>query len=122
MRFRLTENHIKLLNHMCVYFEDEAYSGAPAVDIKRPYGNRSVAHDIFRIINGKEWGDDKMPVGVREELIDFHRETATALQVVLDTMSFQPGVYEKLPYGIRWRIIKEQSEKQPAAQDAKKCA
>lgn len=87
MRFELTENHIKLLNRMYVYFDNNAYDGAPAVDIKRPYGNRSVELDIFEIINGKEWNDDnEMPSGIRAELINFHRETSTALQVVLAGM------------------------------------
>lgn len=116
MRFELTENNVKLLNRMFVYFDSSQYYGAPAVDIKRPYGNKRVAHDIFEIINGKEWSDDnEMPSVVREELIDLHRETATALQVLLDTMSFKPGVYEKEQYGGRWNIIDEQSSKQTSS-------
>lgn len=112
MRFELTENHIKLLNRMYVYFDNNAYDGAPAVDIKRPYGNRSVELDIFEIINGKEWNDDnEMPSGIRAELINFHRETSTALQVVLDTMSFNPGVYEKEQYGGCWKMAVNGGEK-----------
>jgi hypothetical protein len=107
MRFELTENHIKLLNRMSVYFEKDAYDGAPAIDIKRPYGNSSVAYDIYEILNGKPFdSDEDMPDEICEALIEIHKQTATALQVVLDTMAFTPGVYEKEQYGGRWKLTK----------------
>jgi hypothetical protein len=92
-KFELTKTHIKLLNSM--YVNDVAY-GAPAIDSKRPYGNSAVASDIYEIVHGEEWdNDEEMPDEVDEEMLAIHRETATALQIVLCTKSFEPGVYEK---------------------------
>lgn len=108
MRFELTENHIKLLNRMCVYFDKDAYDGAPAIDIKRPYGNSSVAYDIYEILNGKPFdSDEDMPDEMCEALIGIHEQTATALQIVLDTMGFMPGLYVKEQYGERWMIAEK---------------
>ncbi len=108
MNFELTENHIKLLNRMYVYFDGGAYDGAPAIDIKRPYGNSSCVYDIYEILHGKEWdSEEDMPETLREELLQIHSETATALQIVLATKSFEPGLYEmKEKYSARsWRKV-----------------
>lgn len=96
MKFELTDNHIKLLTKMYVYFDDYSYDGAPAVDTKRPYGNSSVVYDLYEILFEKDWdSDDDIPDKLYEELMTVHRETATALQIVLVTKSFEPGIYEK---------------------------
>lgn len=114
-QFELTENHIKLLNHMYVEFDDGAYDGAPAVNIKRPYGNSSCVYDIYEILNGKEWdSEDDMPEELWEQLMKIHRETATALQIVLATKSFDVGVYEiSNRYSIRsWSKLKTFEEQE----------
>ena len=110
MSFELTENHIKLLNRMYVYFDDNSYDGAPAVDTKRPYGNSGVVYDIYEILNDKEWHYEEceeMPDELYEELMDLHSETGTALQIVLVTKSFEPGTYEmKNRYdSLSWRKV-----------------
>jgi hypothetical protein len=97
-RFELKEEHIKLINRMYVYFDDFSYDGAPAIDSKRPYGNSSVAYDVYEILFGKEFDydeHDEMPEELYEDLMKVHKETATALQIVLCTKSFEPGTYEK---------------------------
>ena len=43
--FELTENHIKLLRNAYVSWDD-CETGAPAIDPKRPYGNKYIAQDI----------------------------------------------------------------------------
>lgn len=108
--FQLTEDHIKLLNRMYVYWDDDSYDGAPAIDTKRPYGNSSVVYDVYVIIHGKEWDygeHDEMTEEIYEQMLVLHRETATALQIVLCTKSFEPGTYEKKsPYdSLSWRKI-----------------
>jgi hypothetical protein len=98
MKFELTENHIKLLNRMYVEWDDSAYDGAPAINIKRPYGNSAVAYDVYEIIHGKEWDygeyDEEMPEEIYEQMLELHQETRTALQIVLCTKSFESGLYE----------------------------
>ena len=98
-QFELTENHIKLLSHMYVDWYEGAYDGAPTINTKRPYGNSSVAYDVYEIIHGKEWDygeydEDEMPEEIYEQMLELHRETGTALQIVLCTKSFEPGLYE----------------------------
>lgn len=66
------------------------------IDCKRPYGNSSVASDIMDILGwGKpEYGSD-MWNEMRDEALDLHRETLTALQILISnfTTGAKPGVY-----------------------------
>lgn len=108
--FQLTEDHIKLLNRMYVEWDDGAYDGSPCINSKRPYGNSSVAYDVYEIIHSKEWDygeNDEMTEEIYEQMLVLHRETATALQIVLCTKSFVPGTYEKTnPYdSLSWRKV-----------------
>jgi hypothetical protein len=97
MKFELTENHIKLLNRGYVEFDPGAYYGAASLNPKRPYGNSGVIDDIYEILNDKEWDYDEqgdMEDEYVDELLKIHEETATALQIILCTKSFEPGMYE----------------------------
>jgi hypothetical protein len=97
-RFELTDDHIKLLNRMNVDWNSSGYDGAPAINVKRPYGNSSVVDDVYETIHGKEWDyekRDEMPEEIYKQMLEIHRETAIALQIVLCTKSFEPGTYEK---------------------------
>ena len=98
MQFEMTENHIKLLQHMYFDYDEYTETGAPYADPKRPYGNSNVVYDIYEIIFGKYWEgedeDDDMDEELQDDLMSIHYETATALQIILATKSFEPGVYE----------------------------
>jgi len=93
----------------------DAETGAPGINPKRPYGNSSVEEDVCRILTGETIGrvDSK-----RQDLIDeekkkyfqLHTETETALQIVLSTGKFQPGVYQAEEYGNNWRLVKEKKK------------
>ena len=109
--FALTEDHLKLVNRMYVDFDDGGYDGAPAVNLKRPYGNSSVFYDIAEILGIKpadddDWRLDKDPR--YETVVRLHGESALALQICLCTMSFRPGVYVKESrYDSRsWRYVR----------------
>lgn len=99
--FRLTENHIRLLNAMFVEFEDHAYDGAPMVNIKRPYGNSDVVGDVAEILGFVDYNeavqngtdDTEEFEEATKKLMQLHRETGKALQIVLNTQSFKPGLY-----------------------------
>jgi len=92
--FRLTEQHIKLLQQMYCAFYHSAYDGAPAIDVKRPYGNSFVAGDVNDIVFQEEWDeDDDMPEELYERCMALHKETGKALQICLSTVSFKPGLY-----------------------------
>lgn len=123
--FQLTEDHLKLLNHMYIQWGDDGYEGAPAVGIKRPYGNSDVFGDIAEIVADwplpkRNYRDDYMLYNADGDIVrveardgrtfrhaDFerlHKETETALQIVLCTRSFMPGLYIKTNqyYRLSW--------------------
>lgn len=90
MSFVLSDKHIALLRHAYVEWGD-VETGAPQIDGKRPYGNSDVAGDVIKLLFGE------LPDGAGEALRDYalqlHRETETALQIVLATGKFDPGEY-----------------------------
>ena len=115
-RFTLTEDHIKLIRRMCVGWQHCEY-GAPEINPKRPYGNSSVEGDIYEILG---WVDMKnLTEDEEEDLFDgrgefgdlaeramvLHRETETALQIVLRIGSFTPGIYEADSYSNDWKLV-----------------
>ena len=103
MKFNLTENHIKLLRNMYVGWSYCEY-GAPEIDPKRPYGNSSVAYDIHEILTGEP--PDELDDGLQEEYYKIHRQTETALEIILRTGKFQPGTYmTSSPYKRDWKLV-----------------
>lgn len=90
--FELKQEHLDLLKRAWVSWEDCEY-GAPAINCKRPYGNSDVEEDIAEIL-GWTLRDDELTSSQREEAATLHKETQTALQVILSTQSFELGVYE----------------------------
>lgn len=94
--FFVTEAHIKLIKRMYVEWNAEMYDGAPAVDIKRPYGNSDVPGDVYEIIHDEAWDEEdmgEMPDATRTILLLLHRETAVALQILTSTGSLELGEY-----------------------------
>lgn len=87
--FTLTENHLKLARHTFIDWDDSCYEGAPAVDIKRPYGNSSQMEDVWTIIYGMDYYTEHPDTSLEEAFPDeyekcraLHREMATALQII----------------------------------------
>ena len=109
-RFSLTEAHIKLLQSAYVEFDDSCEAGGFASNMKRPYGNSDYLHDIALIIGLMTDRNQEM-TDEQEELCErYHRETATALRVILATKSFEPGVYAKEKnYGNDWKRVSSEN-------------
>jgi len=103
-RFVLTEEHLSLLRHAFVGWDDIEY-GAPAIDPKRPYGNSSVALDIAEILGWEVAEDDELTQGQRDHARVLHEATRDALQIVLTTGSFEPGTYEADRYRLDWKRV-----------------
>lgn len=108
-RFALTEEHLKLLRGMSVSW-NYAEFGAPGVDPKRPYDGGASYEELFQGM-AKLLGWDPLPDedddpdfnGEKVSLLKkLHRETETALQIVLATGSFKPGIYECEMYVGSW--------------------
>ncbi len=102
--FKLTENHIKLLQRAYVSWE-YCETGAPSIDCKRPYGNSYVPGDIHKILTGTE-EEFELTDEQENEYLNLHTETETALQIILHTKSFVPGTYQAEEYDINWKLIK----------------
>ena len=98
LRFELTEQHIKLLKKFNVGWRHCEY-GAPEINPKRPYGNSYVAGDIAQIlgIEGEETEDGECALSAEQEkqLYRVHLETKNALEIVLQTGSYKPGIYKR---------------------------
>jgi hypothetical protein len=97
--FRLTKEHVTLLRKMWV--EDGGSNlPSPMIDPKRPYGNSCILEDIVHILKWKNSKSKKLEEGeLSQKLLDkakkIHKEMKTALQVVLSTKSFRPGLYDQ---------------------------
>ncbi len=125
-KFEMKEEHLKLLQNMYVGWNDCEF-GAPEIDPKRPYGNSNVIQDMLELfgleeikkggqvfkfkIFGVEYllkGEDKFNIDMDNErelntlLVQLHKETQTALQIVLETRQFKQGIYEKDGNG--WKL------------------
>ena len=108
--FTITKNHLKLLRRMYVGWQD-CETGAPEIDPKRPYGNSSVANDIHEILTGETIGmtdskRDSLTSDEEEKYMKLHRETETALQIVLAVGKFKTGNYEADDYRNDWHKCK----------------
>lgn len=106
--FDLKPEHVTLLRRMYVEWQDMEY-GAPAINPKRPYGNSSVEADICEILGWISDPDEEEPTTEqREAAAQLHRETETALQVVLATGQMVPGRYAMEKYhATSWRAEPE---------------
>jgi len=106
-KFTLTAQHVALLRRMCVEWCDEAYEGAPAINIKRPYGNSSVWQDVAEIIGIQQIESDAgyecWPKETQDLCMKLHREMEIALQVCLRAGTFEPGDYVCDAYMGNWR-------------------
>lgn len=104
IKFTLTDEHIKLLRQMKVGWQRDEF-GAPEIDPKRPYGNSQVYYDIAEHLDRdilEEDGD--FTKAQKEEMFKLHRETETALQIVLRTGTFTPGVYVADEFIHDWKL------------------
>jgi hypothetical protein len=107
--FTITEQHLKLIRKMCIGYDDDCEFGAPEVDPKRPYGNRSVYIDIGEILEiepeGHDGDEHVYTEAQEDEMLKLHKETATALQIIVATELFLPGAYEADIYQRNWKKI-----------------
>jgi hypothetical protein len=113
--FVLTEEHVTLLRNSNVNDElSRVEYGAAQIDGKRPYGNSDVLMDIASLLGVEKIETADGESVIRKEdgdrLERLHRETPTALQVVLASGSFTPGTYQtSSPYHRDWRLVEASS-------------
>lgn len=100
-KFTVKPEHGLLLGRMIVRWEDGEF-GAPAIDSKRPYGNSDVIEDMCEILGIEYDEDEGVSASTEAELTALHRETVTALQILLSTGSLEDREYESHDYGTTW--------------------
>lgn len=109
--FTVTENHLKLLRHAYVDWDEGEGYGAPGINPKKPYGESYVERSIAQILDAPE-EDWIYESGVRAYVTDeaaerctrMHVETIVALQIVLATGEFRPGRYRReAAWSIDWQ-------------------
>jgi hypothetical protein len=110
MRFVVTKQHLKLLYNMFIVWNDCEF-GAPAVDCKRPYGNKDVYSDIGDILDIEHDVDGEEPEYSKEKEAEFeklHKEMDTVLQILVQhaEAGLKVGTYEREGY-IYWKFIGE---------------
>lgn len=105
--FTLTAEHITLLRASWVNRELGGYEyGAAAINPKRPYGNSDVERDIAKLLGIELIDGEYLTEADRQRCRELHEQTATALQIVLATGQFQPGVYRLADdYGKDWQLV-----------------
>jgi hypothetical protein len=102
--FTMTTEHLTLLRAMYVEWED-AETGAPCIDPKRPYGNSDVGYDVARLLRWELFKDQHGEMHMSEEQADraerLHKETQLALQLFLLHAKFEPDTFVK---GQEWNL------------------
>lgn len=113
-QFELKEEHLKLLKNMYVDWDDCEF-GAPAIDCKRPYGDSYVYGDIAKILGIEGFKDSEDEIHFSKEQIDLmnnlHKETRIALQIILMTGKFEPGIYIADEYSTNWHKESQDDKK-----------
>ena len=103
--FELKDEHIKLITSSYISW-NEGYNsfGAPTIDLKRPYGNSDVEGDVHYILSGEQL-EGELDFITLNHYKQLHKETETALQIILRNKSFETGVYKYTFIGDKWEKI-----------------
>lgn len=108
--FLLTEDHIELISKFYIN-EGCAEACPPEVNQKRPWGNSDYIDDMAEILgvtvlDEEEYDERRYGAEEYHRLEDLYTDLVDALQIVLYTKSFKPGLYRKLgEYGIGWEFV-----------------
>ena len=109
--FTVTEDHLKLLRHAYVDWDEGEGYGAPGINPKKPYGESYVERSIAQILDApdEDWiyeGGERayLTDEAAERFTRLHVETIVALQIVLATGEFRLGRYRReAAWSIDWQ-------------------
>lgn len=129
--YKLTEEQVLLIRQMHINMDDGSclgYEGGPCVNSKRPFGNSNVEYDVYEIIDPRPYDvmTDEDGIAYNEEenedafedFQDMQREIYErwyptlpgALQVILSSGSFEPGIYSCNKYCSNYRLVTDENE------------
>ena len=105
-RFLVLEEHLKLLKHAYVGWNDCEF-GAPGMDCKRPFGNSGVFADIAEILEIKPAGDgdydDEFSESQEDYMLDIYKGLEMAMSILYKNLSLSAGMY-CLTAGKGWEL------------------
>lgn len=105
--FEMTEDHLTLLRNSYVRddLSDIEY-GSAWIDPKRPYGSSAVEKSIAKLLGIELIDGEHLRGPDRARCRKLHEDTPMALQIVLVTGTFKPGVYRRPdPYDKKWELV-----------------
>lgn len=129
LHFTVDKVHIALAKRFWVTWNDNGYSGAPAIDLKRPYGNDYVLGDISEIyakasdyeiltldgggtiiLQGDQVisrdSEERFPAS--DMLMQYHRDMEIVVQILMHNVEsgISEGEYVKeSPYTGKWEKV-----------------
>ena len=95
------------------------YDGSPFVDSKRPFGNSNVPGDVYEILDPRphnelyDYDEEEEEQFADEQQEMYERWYPTldkALQVVLASGSFEPGIYSCNKYSRNFELVTDENE------------
>lgn len=98
IEFILKPEHVKLLRHAKIEWNDTDYGGA-AFNAARPYGSQQLFASMATVL---EIPYERTQV-FYDNLTQLHQETAVALQVILKTGKFKATTYRCDKFTQDWR-------------------
>ncbi len=123
--YHLTEEQVKLVRELHFSWaggSEIGYDGAPCVGSKRPFGNSDVAYDILEILEPESYKElqeamdhDELAEQELEEKAfalyeRYYGTLAHALQVIVASGSFEPGVYRCNRYCRNYELVTDEKE------------
>lgn len=101
--FTVIPAHIALLRELRIFWQDNPkgdnvtwLTGAPSINLRRPYGNSGIEADVANIIGVPEPDWDAGEDWTEEELSAFavlHRSMEIVLQIAVQCNGIEPGDY-----------------------------
>ena len=128
--YRLTKEQIMLIREMHINSDDGSmigYEGGPCVNSKRPFGNSNVEFDVYEILDPRPYkvmtdedneAYDEEDEDAFDDFQDKQREIynryydtlGAALQIILSSGSFEPGIYSCNKYCSNYRLVTDENE------------
>lgn len=116
-KFTLTEDHLKLLSHVNIEWDDTCYDGAAGMDLKRPYHTKyDLAINICFLVGWITYDQllkQKATKRLQQKAMALHRDMQYVLQIVLIGRTFELGKYELVGSmnHCHWTKVKEKEKK-----------
>lgn len=104
--FELRKEHVQLLS-AAAFHKQNSYTEAPCMDSKRPYGNSLWHKDAAKALGLYQDHEELLP-HEKEFLEELQEGLTSALQIICQLSTFQPGVYENTAGSFSYPVWRRQ--------------